>query len=362
MRVLLTVERYAPAIGGAERVVQRIAEGLAARGHDTHVVTGGAAEETSLGGVSVHRFPLAGNEARGIRGDATPVLERIARIAPDVLFNYAAQSWPTDVSFSLLGSPGRPAMAIAPCGFSGLHDRRYGAYFERMPDTLRAYDAVVMHSDVYQDARFAADAGIEFVVIPNGADTPDGGGRLRATVGDRPLAVTVGSHVRSKGHADFARAVGRLEEVVGAIVAPTRRGLDAVRGCQVACRARARLRPERLMVVDGSVAGAVQDAIASADLFLFTSKIECAPLVILEAMAAGTPWVSYDVGNVSELQGGIVAGSSTDLVEAARSVLAGARPELGGEGRTAWEARHQWPAVIDRYEALFTRIAAASAR
>jgi len=39
MRLILTVERYAPAIGGAERVVQRIGEGLAARGHGVTVVT-----------------------------------------------------------------------------------------------------------------------------------------------------------------------------------------------------------------------------------------------------------------------------------------------------------------------------------
>src|SRR5437588_334726 len=151
MRLIVTVERYAPAIGGAERVAQRVSEGLAARGHEVHVVTSGAPPSQSLGGVSVHRLPLGGNEVQGIRGDAGAVRALIERLEPDLVFNYAAQSWPTDLCADLLAEPGRPRMVLAPCGFSGLHNRRYEAYFAAMPQRLRAYDGLILHSAVYQD-------------------------------------------------------------------------------------------------------------------------------------------------------------------------------------------------------------------
>jgi L-malate glycosyltransferase len=361
LRILATVERYAPAIGGAERVVQRVAEGLAARGHEVHVLTGGPTEDLELGGVRVHRVPVSGNEARGVRGEDAAVLQTIERVAPDLLFNYAAQTWATDCCFELLSRPERPRMVLAPCGFSGLHSRRYRDYFAAMPGRLRAYDALILHSAVYQDWRVAQDAGAEpLFVVPNGADPPADGAQLRAELPSGAIAVTVGSHFFSKGHAGFARAVRRLAReraLTGVIVAPPRHGLDALRGCQLSCDARSRVQP--LRILDGSRPGAVAAAIGAADLFLFASRVECAPLVILEAMASGTPWVSYDVGNVSELAGGVVVANPAEQLEAARSILDGERPELGPAGREAWRREHRWEEIIPRYESVFAEVLAA---
>jgi glycosyltransferase involved in cell wall biosynthesis len=358
LRILATVERYAPAIGGAERVVQRLAEGLAARGHELHVLTGGARGQIELNGVRVHRVPVSGNEVRGIGGDPSVVLDTIARVEPELVFNYAAQTWATDCCFELLERERRPRMVLAPCGFSGLGKRRYRRYFEAMPERLRRYDALILHSAAYQDWRFAKVAGAEpIVLVPNGADPPAPADRSREVDSTERLAVTVGSHVLSKGHAQFARSVrtlARERELVGAIVAPPRRGVDALRGCQVSCSMRARRGTVRL--IDGSAPHAVERALATADLFLFTSRVECAPLVILEAMAAGTPWVSFDVGNVSELEGGIVAAGPRELNEAAGEILDGRRPELGPQGRAAWEANHRWEDVVGRYEWTFQSV------
>lgn len=362
-RLLVTVERYAPAIGGAERVAQRIAEGLSVRGWEAHVLTTGPVRDEVLNGVEVHRRPLSGNEARGIEGDRAEVLRLADRIAPDVVFNYAAQSWTTDVFAPWLPMAQRPRMVLAPCGFSGLRDRRYAAYFEAMPQRLRSYDAIVLHSTIYQDAAFVREAGVDdAVVIPNGADPPSDGAGLRAMMPAGRVAVTVGSHVLSKGHPDFVRAVGRLgrrHALVGAIVAPPRRGLDGLRGCQWLCRTHAALRPGTIRVIDGSTPGNAAAAVAAADVFLFASRIECAPLVILEAMAAGTPWVSYDVGNVRELSGGIVETCLDGLVRAADGVLGGRHPGLGEQGRAAWRERHTWPQIVDRYERLLRSLGSA---
>lgn len=354
---MVTVERYAPAIGGAERVAQRVSEGLAGRGHEVHVITGGTPGPDMLGGVHVHRLAITGNEVRGIKGDGAAVLKCIESVRPDLVFNYAAQTWATDCCRQLLEHEVRPRMVLAPCGFSGLHKRRYSSYFEDMPARLRRYDSLILHSKVYQDWAFAKHADVQrMFVVPNGADPPANGKAFRAQFPSEPLAITVGSHVYTKGHRDFARAsrlLARHYGLTGVIVAPARHGLDALRGCQIACRARTRVSVGHLRNVDGTPPGVVGDAVAAADLFLFTSRVECAPLVILEAMAAGTPWVSYDVGNVSELPGGIVVADFSALLQAAKDILDGKHPELGEQGRAAWHADHRWEQVLGLYEAAF---------
>lgn len=363
--LVLTVERYAPAIGGCERVVQRIAEGLAARGHVVHVITGGQREDVELGGVHVHRLPVSGNQTRGIRGDAAMVADLIQRVEPDLVFNYMAQTWSTDCCFGLLERENRPRMVMAPCGFSGLGKRRYAGYFAAMPTILLSYDALIFPSSAYQDWEFAHSSGAERIfLVANGADSATATGEaLRAQIPSGQIVVTVGRHVLSKGHGDFARLTRKLarnRQLTGVIVAPPRHGLDGVRGCQPICHARARL-SSTLRFIDGSPPGVVPDALAAADLFMFTSRLESGPLVLLEAMAAETPWVSLDVGHASQLAGGIVADGLPELLDAARQILDGDRPELGPQGRNAWEAKHRWENIVPNYESVFEKVLETSA-
>jgi glycosyltransferase involved in cell wall biosynthesis len=359
MRLVHTVERYAPAIGGAERVVQRVSEGLAARGHAVTVVTSGPRESALLNGVRVERFPVEGNSVYGTNGPASDALALVESLEPDLVFTYAAQTWTSDVLATRLDSSRRYRLVHAPCGFSALHDPAYAGYFERLRSELPRYDALVFHSSCYQDWTFAQEAGVRNArVIRNGADPIEVHGRGAGS--GRRRVVTVGSHVRSKGHADFVRATRRLAKqspTVGTIVAPARHGLDAIRGCNLRCRVTAATRGSAVRVVDGARdPEAVARELAAADLFLFPSQIECAPLAILEAMAAGLPWVSYDVGNVCELAGGLVVGSFEELVTAAEGVLGGSHPGLGRLGVEAWARDHRWPAIVEAYETLFAEL------
>jgi glycosyltransferase involved in cell wall biosynthesis len=357
MKAVLTVEFYAPHIGGAERVVQKVAEGLVTRGHEAVVVTTGRRSTETLNGVRVERFPLGGNAKAGIRGDPAPPLELIRNESPDVLFNYACQTWTSDLCSTLLDDPGRPAMVLAPCGFSALGKRGWDGYFAGLRQLLPRYDALIFHSERYRDWDFAVEAGAESRhVIPNGADVIERPERE----GDRNagLLLTVGSHRRGKGHPDFARVlreVRRHRPARGVIAAPARRGSEAIRGCYLRCRARAAFPGNGLELVEGRDRDAVERAFATAGVFLLPSAVECSPLVIIEAMSAGLPWVSYDVGNVRELAGGLVVDDVASMAAAATQILAGEHPDLGKQGRELWARRHRWEQIVPRYEEVLER-------
>ena len=57
---------------------------------------------------------------------------------------------------------------------------------------------------------------------------------------------------------------------------------------------------ERIRYTGAVPADRIPGILAAADVFAFPSHAEYAPLVVLEAMAAGTPPVAYDVGGVPE--------------------------------------------------------------
>jgi len=127
VRLIELTDLYPPAIGGLERFVALLSEGLASRGHEVHVVTsevpGAPVAETSAG-VTVHRFPLLYQRlAPGLSQDAAwpfhppapdPLFRRLLaevvhEVRPDVIH---AHSWSV---FSCLARafPRTPVMVTA---------------------------------------------------------------------------------------------------------------------------------------------------------------------------------------------------------------------------------------------------------
>jgi glycosyltransferase involved in cell wall biosynthesis len=390
LRILHTAATYWPSVDGVSMVVQKLSEGLAARGHEVTVATAGPARESAMrNGVRIERFPILGNEVLGMTGETTDYQRFIGEIDCDVMMNYAAQVWSSDLVFPLLAGL-RCVKVLAPCGFSMLRDERFQGYFAAMPEVMSRYDAVVVHSSCYQDAAFAFEHAVcSTVVIGNGAaedefaDVPRGF-RQRFGIREQMLFVSIGGLIPTKGHHTVLRAfaasgvrdaalvflgqevsryaTGVLVTAPGPLYTLRRRAnvawyelidrhLSIRRGHiarRVSCAA-------SVHVVLGPSRETVLQAYGDADILLLGSQVECAPLVVYEAMAAGIPFISTRVGNVPELPGGVVVDDEDGMALEIRRLAqdAGLRRRLGEEGRCAWEAEYTWARIVDRYEALY---------
>lgn len=366
LRILHTVEYYAPHVGGSELVVQQVSERLVRRGHDVTVATGfdSARRWKEHNGVRVEPFRVGGSMATGLEG---PDLSRYAAFVKgwdgDVMLNYGASQWATDVAFTrVLAGPGDLVSVLAPVGFGPLGEdlltcaKGHGRYFgDVLPMVLPRYDAVLYHSAGHKDARFARQLGLaNGVVIPNAVAAEEFDAPpvvdFRAHLGiETPyLAICVANFFMAKGHRRVIDALAELRRTDlttvligrdGPALEPVRqaaRGLPGVRFLTTATR-------------EETVA-----AYHAADLFLFGSELECFPLVILEAMASRTAFVSTDCGNVRELPGGVVCAPAAMGREIGRLLDDGpARRALAAAGHAAWRERFTWDGVVDRYEALY---------
>lgn len=361
MRIVISVGRYEPHVGGSEEVCRQLAIRLVRRGHEVTVATGAHGERQAemLNGVRIAEFACEGNFANGMHGEVDAYQALLHAGDFDLSFHYAAQIWTTDLVLPLLGTLPRPAV-IAPCGYSGLFEPGYRSYFSELGKVLSGFAAVVHHSDIYRDAQYAREHEVpRCFVIPNGVCEDEFSlkpGAFREQLGidpQRPLVLTVGNHTNQKGHARSIKAFQAVAppDALFAIVGKVWHG-----GCYEVCRRAADADPRILLLTEASREVAVQ-AFKDADVYLFASDIECAPLVILEAMASGLAWISTDRGNVRELQGGIVS-TDAELEHYLRALLTDPvqRTALGEEGYAAFEERHRWEVVVDGYEQLFERV------
>lgn len=420
MNILHTVEFYSPSVGGAQEVVRQISERLAGRGHNVTVATTRLAERQSLeiDGVKIQGFDISGNAVWGMRGEVERYQKFLLEGRFDVMLNYAAQQWTMDAAFPVLDRlPYRKVMV--PCGFSSLYNPAYRGYFLAMPKIMHLYDHLVFPSSDYRDIRFAREHGLEhYSVIPNGADerefgalAPDFRTGYGITVNE-PLLLTIGSHTGQKGHRLCLDAFQGLKRtratlvIIGNVIAKAnwwkhcaRPVLGALRrrevgrardilfrillvglgsGCLPECRAQARWinlhdSGKRVLVLDPPRQDVVA-ALQAADLFVFGSNIECSPLVLFEAMAAGTPFLSLACGNAQEIAAWGRGGRIAPTLRQPNGEVDGAPPvfsqeidallddpqeraRMGAAGQQAWREHFTWEKIALRYETLYNQLA-----
>ncbi len=382
MRILHTVEFYSPSVGGAQEVVKQISERLAKKGHEVTVATTKLPERTTTttNGVRVEEFAISGNAVRGFTDEIDRYKGFLLSSNFDVVMNYAAQQWTADLLFPILDQvPYRKVLVT--CGFSGLFNPQYSKYFDEMPDILKRYDHLIFHSNNYRDIEFARRHGINhYTVIPNGASEDEFGytdPTFRKRYGipeDVPILLTVGSHTGLKGHR-LAIEAFRRARIGKAVLIIIGNKVGRYMGCLPDCTVRANLvkltsfGQKRVLLLNPPRPDVVA-AYHAADLFVFGSNIECSPLVLFEAMASKTPFVTVACGNAEEIVdwsgGGIVVPTSRrpdGWVDAEPNVMATAieeliadapeRHRLAETGYKAWQERFTWERIATTYEQLY---------
>jgi glycosyltransferase involved in cell wall biosynthesis len=417
MKLLFCCESYWPSRGGVQEVIRQIAERMAAAGHDVAVATSRNPDRKAVShnGVHIHEFRVGGNLVTGIYGEQDRYRKFITAFDGDAILIKAAQQWSFDALWPVLDDI-KVRKVFVPCGFSSLYEPSFAGYFAQMPGILRKFDHLIFYAEQYRDIDFAKAHGIgSYSIIPNGASEIDFGrvadGSLREKLGiakDDFLFLTVGTPVNAKGHMEVGEAFARMDtrgrnatlilnggwpktnllSLLRSILRPRtiRKGLQLLwREGWRSVWTRLFPKPEPLTAVANSAVSAkatqatkrvlclnlprpdVISAFLESDLFVFASKVEYSPLVLFEAAAAGTPFLTVPAGNAAEIVrwtgGGLLCPAEVDkknyvkvspdvlAAEMERAMVAPALlKQLGAAGHRAWRERFTWATIAKSYE------------
>ncbi len=387
MKILHTVQSYDPCTCGMQEVVKQISEHLVKMGHSVTVATSKHPSRTYdiINGVIIKEFDISGKSVSGIHGDIQSYQHFLLNSDFDIITNFAAQQWATDLMLPLLKDI-KAKKIFVPTGFSALYLPEYSDYFEKMKEWMKQYDMNVFLSNIYQDIEFARKCDMKnLTIIPNGAseleflreETID----IRKDLGipaDQFLILHVGSHTGTKGHPEAIEIFHRadLKNATFVIV-----GMVTSKYCYYSCKFREllfllnpmnHLRNKHLLVRsltrDQTVA-----LYKSSNLFLFPSNIECSPIVLFECMASKTPFLTTDVGNAAEIIEWAHSGEllptikdksgyshakiseSTEILENIYHDLE-KRKMMKESGLNAWQENFRWDVLAEQYYVLYTTL------
>jgi glycosyltransferase involved in cell wall biosynthesis len=386
MNVLLVSHSFAPEQNGVARIATLLAESLVEQGHNVTVATQFSPSRTSSNwkGIKIEQFKITGNAVTGIRGQVTGYQHFIHNSHFDIQHHHSCQIWGFDLLADWFPARTRPVI-VTPHGFSALNNPDWKPYFETFKTTATSIDAFSCLSENSDEKRFLEGLRTEALatrqanslvhqisevfgqisIIPNGVlldefQKVEYSLRQKWKIGNRFWLLNVSNHVKTKGHRTLRSLAQSLPEMVitniGNPVSVERFGLGKTglkSPCYYECLADNILIDNYLtkQTARQTLIGAYQQA----DVFVMPSEIEAAPVVLLEAMAAGLPWVSFDVGNVAELSGGIVVQNEAQMREAILTLQHSPtlRQQLSAAGRAQAVERYDWKQVAKQYQQLY---------
>ena len=335
MKILLTTPTYPPFNSGLGNAVYMQALILKAAGHEVHIATGGTLTGSRLDeslGLKVHEFNITGADflLHPIRGDVLQYQEFLKGSNFDILILNAWQTWSTDIAIRVLSkisgrkivlSHGTSVNLVMKSDFwrSLVRYILWRPYWWRMKSVMTKIDGLIFLSRDGVDSRFddvklARKLSLHFSVVPN-ALSNSATSRLSvmpAKFTARSGFISVGSYDWAKGHdfviRSYAKSLFKNKLPLRIFGQKFTAYTKALRSLALELD----LQEDMILFYEGISGKELLDYYSSSAIFLCGSHTECQPLVLLDSMATGTPFIARATGCIPSMSGGISVSSELE--------------------------------------------------
>lgn len=371
MKIALISEMFPPDVGGAETYAFEIAQALGERGHDVDVYTTTSEE----GNVETHENV----EVRHLfRRRKLPIVET-------VLLSLKARRLIDFADYDVVHGTLMPATTIALTPGLGMedvplivtsHGTSLSEFKSHNPSVLADYllkyighpgnfvldflagqsaDEIIAISDhVEEELKESYHFGKKVSMIPHGVDTERFSpcDKVHSACTDEKFTiVTVGRLGPRKGIGLAIRGISELDDPnIELLIGGTGRHEDRLR----------EIAKKEDVIEQVKFLGYVPDEelpllYSSADVFSLTSRYEGLGLVLLEAMACGTPVVATDVGGVSTIvedgqNGFLTQRNAKEFSKCLKKIMSGQKMEVLSRN---FALEKDWSSICEDVEEIY---------
>jgi len=412
LKILHTVETYFPSQNGMAEVVKQVSERLAKRGHHVVVATSSSKQRRKMihNNVEIKPFWIFGKRSFCIFGTTSKYKNFLQNSKFDIITNFAAEHWASDLIFPYLDKL-KAKKIFVPTGFPSINNLLFYQYYKKMKTWIKKYNAIVFLSKNQNDYKFAKKHFFgKQLVIPNGASTSEFCNKKKLEILKNNQHPKNKKIIHVSGYLSIAK--GQLEAIqifsqsnisnaTLFLICPEFYEKNSFKNlCKKIARGIFwffRGHGLRNLLLRTTIFSEINkydkinklynrevktlvlsrnetvSAFLEADLLLFPSWIECAPLVVYEAVASKTPFCISNVGNAKELvkkfQSGVLlptkkCKSNLKNVNISKSVLVLNKIFLNKKkldkkvlnSYKVWKKNFTWDIIANKYEYLYNHL------
>ena len=377
MKILYTVSTYNPHTDGIQFVTSYLAEGLVKKGHSVDLIAYEYPDLTDkkeevINGVRVMRFPVKTVHMLH-KGDKDGYQRYILDNQKnyDIMINVGSQTALTDWILPIIDKITIPKVLhlhsvwefkLRKTDFESFKSFaskvlgyvRWGWYFLTSKSAFKKYDAVLqLHEKDYGYVFFKKHYGIDSIVLENAAE--DAFFDIEGVEKEKVI-LNVSNFYKRKNQLECIKVFEKSNlsddwklVLIGSKNTSYYRALKSYRENILDPSKR-----DRVILRVGVPREQISGIVKSSSVYMMTSTWEAFPISILEAMAAGVPYISSDVGIVKYLGGGIVPKTQDEFVQNLERLASddAYRIGLGEEGRKEACEKYKISKKVDQLEEI----------
>lgn len=376
MRILITTFTFLPNTDGVTNVCLHHAEGFISNGHKVSIATGKNKQrdlaDLKRKGFDVYEFDIYGGPNYNYKGEVDKYQKFLIESDFDIIFFHCLHSWNTDCAAPVLNQIKAKTVLVSH-GYAGnivysirgllnyITWKRI-KYHIQLKDFLKKFDHIVFLSDVKNKNRFYDHYLVDkyklnsFCVIPNGTELINCYKkklifRDKYNIKTKYLILSVSKYYKLKNQLMSLKAFHKSKIGDATIVFIGQNKNNYSKKLEMYCQNN---KLEKVLILDKIPKGDIIDAYFSADVFLSSSHTESQPLIILDAMGSGLPFISTDVGCVATLKGGVVIKNVREMAYQLQFMITNEeyRKQLAIAGKKEASSLYNWAHINQQYENL----------